>query len=219
MSDEGTFRAMLLDQPDDFDARLVYADWLEGEGDPRRANVLRALVRLARLTSASPGTLLARAGELRALAKGVDPGWIADVSYPSLVGTCWAARGEEETPYLFGFHADGKLAFKRHDGTTPGTWSQVGSAVELTINGYSPHAGMFVGKFMHGTAYNQTGLVWKWGAIRQPDPAILDAPGMPELADVPIDSPFVQGPTPASSRRTSRPRTPRSARSRPKPPR
>ncbi|HEY5937424.1 MAG TPA: TIGR02996 domain-containing protein [Kofleriaceae bacterium] len=216
MSAEATFRALLVERPEDLEARLVYADWLEGEGDPQRANVLRALVRLARLTS-SPGTLLRRAGELRALAKGLDAEWIASVSYPSLVGTCWGALDEDGRSYLFGFLAGGKLAFKREDGTTPGTWSQVGTAVELTINQYSPHAGVFVGKFMRGTAYNQTGLTWSWGAIRQPDPAVLDAAGMPELEDVPVDSPFVQGPTPASSRRTSRPRTRRSDRSRPTP--
>lgn len=218
MSDEATFRALLAERPEDLEARLVYADWLEGEGDPQRANVLRALVRLARLTS-SPGTLLKRAGELRALAKGVDAEWIASVSYPSLVGTCWGATDEHDRPYLFGFLPGGELAFKREDGTTPGTWSQVGTAVELTINQYSPHAGVFVGKFMHGTAYNQTGLTWSWGAIRQPDPSVLDGDDMPELDDVPGDSPFVQGPKPASSRRTSRPRTPRSARSQPTRPR
>lgn len=216
MSDDAIFRALIAERPEDLEARLVYADWLEGEGDPQRANVLRALVRLARLTS-SPGTLLKRAGELRALAKGLDPEWIASVSHPSLVGTCWGAHDEHGRSYLFGFLAGGELAFKREDGKTPGTWAQVGTAVELTINKYSPHAGVFVGKFMHGTAYNRTGLTWTWGAIRQPDASVLEAEGMPLLDDVPIDSPFVQGPTPASSRRTSRPRTPRSDRSRPKP--
>jgi uncharacterized protein (TIGR02996 family) len=66
MNDEAFFQAV-LDEPDDEDLRLIYADWLEERGDPR-GEFIRVQCRLAHLprwARARPG-LEARARELLA---------------------------------------------------------------------------------------------------------------------------------------------------------
>lgn len=45
---EARFLAMIRETPDDDTPRLVYADWLEGNGDHERADFLRTLCKLGR---------------------------------------------------------------------------------------------------------------------------------------------------------------------------
>jgi uncharacterized protein (TIGR02996 family) len=47
MSGHQAFQAEIIANPDDDGARLVYADWLEDNGDPNRAEFIRAQIRLA----------------------------------------------------------------------------------------------------------------------------------------------------------------------------
>jgi uncharacterized protein (TIGR02996 family) len=72
--DEAFIRAILAD-PDDPAARLVYADWLDEQDDPR-GEFLRAEARLAAISEddAARSALTARLRELRA---GISPDWLA----------------------------------------------------------------------------------------------------------------------------------------------
>ena len=49
MSMRQAFLDAIRESPDDDAPRLVYADWLTDNGDPQRAEFIRAQVRLARL--------------------------------------------------------------------------------------------------------------------------------------------------------------------------
>src|SRR5262245_37608955 len=49
-----TFLRMIIENPDDDGPRLVYADWLEEQGEAERAEFIRVQCELARLPAASP---------------------------------------------------------------------------------------------------------------------------------------------------------------------
>jgi uncharacterized protein (TIGR02996 family) len=49
MTKDEAFRRAILDDPDDDTPRLVYADWLEENGDPERAELIRAQCRAAQI--------------------------------------------------------------------------------------------------------------------------------------------------------------------------
>jgi uncharacterized protein (TIGR02996 family) len=71
-------------------ARLVYADWLEGQGDTARAEFLRlqqVLVGPAPPDDAGRALFKRRTDRLRVLAETLDPGWRAQVARP-LVENC-----------------------------------------------------------------------------------------------------------------------------------
>jgi uncharacterized protein (TIGR02996 family) len=61
------FQDDILEQPDDDVARLIYADWLEDNDEPERAEFIRLQVELARLPGDDPSrpALLERERELR----------------------------------------------------------------------------------------------------------------------------------------------------------
>ena len=48
MSLETAFLAAILERPEDDFPRLVYADWLDENGDPARAEFIRLQLQLAR---------------------------------------------------------------------------------------------------------------------------------------------------------------------------
>ena len=52
--DEGTFIRMIRDKPDDDGPRLVFADWLEDQGDPDRAEFIRVQIELSRTDATLP---------------------------------------------------------------------------------------------------------------------------------------------------------------------
>src|SRR3712207_3150772 len=60
MTENDALLRAILDSPEDDAPRLVYADWLEEQGDPERAEFIRLQVALAALQPADPG-----AAELR----------------------------------------------------------------------------------------------------------------------------------------------------------
>ena len=71
-------------------ARLVYADWLEGHGDVKRAEFLRlqqALVGPAPIDDGGKVLFKKRTERLRWLAESIDPAWRAAVARP-LVENC-----------------------------------------------------------------------------------------------------------------------------------
>lgn len=54
MSDESAFLAAIIAQPDDDTLRLVYADWLDEQGDADRAEFIRLQIRLAGMSWEDP---------------------------------------------------------------------------------------------------------------------------------------------------------------------
>jgi uncharacterized protein (TIGR02996 family) len=191
MADEATLLRLMHDRPDDIAARLVYADWLEEQGDSARARIVRTAITLAGLPLAEA---LEPAAALLALRKRISKHWLAAISYPSLIGTCWGTRdagGEQQS--ILAFQPDGVLVFQRKNGRYPGTWSQVGTAVEYTINKFSPHEGVFVDHEMRGHASNKAKQVWTWGALRIADDALTAEP-FPDLSHCPCDSAYAERP-------------------------
>jgi uncharacterized protein (TIGR02996 family) len=81
MTDDGFLRAILA-EPSNDDARLVYADWLEEQGDPvstAKAEFLRVTVQLGRVKG-TRGWKKARRKRLQELAADLDTAWLAVVS-------------------------------------------------------------------------------------------------------------------------------------------
>lgn len=54
MSDGSALLRAILEDPDDDAPRLIYADWLDENGDPARAAFIRAQIKLARLPQDDP---------------------------------------------------------------------------------------------------------------------------------------------------------------------
>src|SRR5215203_2415404 len=54
MSDESALLAAILANPDEDTPRLVYADWLQENGQPERAEFIRLQIERERLTPADP---------------------------------------------------------------------------------------------------------------------------------------------------------------------
>ena len=79
MTEDGAFIRAIVDNPGDDLPRLVYADWLDDRSDPR-GPYLRAELEWAKPWRA--GERPADSPELRALANGLDPLWVARVSRP-----------------------------------------------------------------------------------------------------------------------------------------
>src|SRR5262245_40022549 len=66
MSEHDRLSKAVLDDPEDDTPRLIYADWLDDNGDPGRADFIRVQVERARLPEgdARHGELARREGEL-----------------------------------------------------------------------------------------------------------------------------------------------------------
>lgn len=194
MSDESTLLRMLSEHPDDLAARLVYADWLEGQGAEAKARLLRLHCELA-ATPISDAALVTRSRALLGCSRGLDGAWVAEVSYPRLAGTCWGTRDHQGVPYIVGFLAAGQLVYRRANEQTGGSWGQVGCAVRFDINGYSEHVGACVAGGMRGTARNPNSGTWNWAFV-QIEPRFLDpASAFPELGPEPMDTDYRTGGT------------------------
>ena len=90
MDDHETALLRAIARNHDEASRLVYADWLEGQGDATRAEFLRlqqALVGPAPADDAGRAKFKRRSDRLRALAETIDPAWRALVARP-LVENC-----------------------------------------------------------------------------------------------------------------------------------
>ena len=82
MNDEAAFLNQILSNPADDAARLVYADWLDEQGDPIslvKAGFLRAQCELARLPEKDEQRAALRE-QVRALALQLETSWLAVVS-------------------------------------------------------------------------------------------------------------------------------------------
>jgi uncharacterized protein (TIGR02996 family) len=93
MSVEKGFLDALLKEPDSSEHRLIYADWLEEQGDLRRAEFLRLEVLLAQLTLGDPQRAPTR-DRLRELLPEIGADWLALLDR-TLILNC---RGQEDCP-------------------------------------------------------------------------------------------------------------------------
>src|SRR4051812_45469501 len=100
-SDEERFLRQLLDSPSDDAPRLVYADWLEDQGDPRAA-YLRAELAWA----GKRGGRKRPEAAARRLAAGLDAVWVARVSRPPLGVCCDHVRFSDRGPERTAAHLD-----------------------------------------------------------------------------------------------------------------
>lgn len=57
MSTANAFLRQIRENPDDDALRLVFADWLDENGDPERAEFIRAQIELSRTEHLAPGWL------------------------------------------------------------------------------------------------------------------------------------------------------------------
>src|SRR5687767_696033 len=87
--DDAAFLRQVNDDPADLETLLVYADWLDDQGDSGRAEFLRLQHRVLGLRHRQAGFSL-HSRELLRLGKKLDLAWLAVVSRPRLAGTCWA---------------------------------------------------------------------------------------------------------------------------------
>jgi uncharacterized protein (TIGR02996 family) len=85
VSEEEAFIRAIVDSPGDDTPRLVYADWLDDRADPR-GPYLRAELEWAKPWRT--GERPADSPQLRDLARGLDPVWVARVSRPPLGVSC-----------------------------------------------------------------------------------------------------------------------------------
>jgi uncharacterized protein (TIGR02996 family) len=173
--DESAFLRQLTDRPDDLDTLLVYADWLDDQGDSARAEFLRLQQQLLPMRLRQKGfTALSR--RLLTLGKQLKPAWLAVVSRPRLVGTCWRTE-EPDGRSVFRFLPDGELNYTESDGDTyqNATWVQVGNHVAIEFNRhYADYEGFIAGDRMSGKAKNITGNSWNWRASITTDPELCD---------------------------------------------
>jgi uncharacterized protein (TIGR02996 family) len=97
MPDDGAFLRAIIENPDDDAPRLIYADWLEEQGRPDRAEFIRVQVALARLAENDP-----RRTELEARERGLLAAHEADWVRPlQAVADAWTfRRGFVETVTL-----------------------------------------------------------------------------------------------------------------------
>jgi hypothetical protein len=116
--------------------------------------------------------VIPRAKGLLAAGRDVPGGWLAELAYPPLLDTTWNAVATAGFPRdvdpasVLVFVAAGQLEFVQPWAAYPGTWRQVGCAVELVVNGYSTFVGAVEGDCMRGRARNPDGLRWSWEATR-----------------------------------------------------
>jgi uncharacterized protein (TIGR02996 family) len=98
MTEERAFLAAILEKPDDDTLKLLYADWLEEQGDPR-AEYLRLMMSVRRERVVSPEQRRQQVpARLQELAATLDPNWLAVVSDPEVercgrnTGRAWRPR-------------------------------------------------------------------------------------------------------------------------------
>jgi uncharacterized protein (TIGR02996 family) len=97
MNEDEAFIRAIVDRPGDDTARLVYADWLDDRDDPRGA-YLRAEFEWAKPWHS--GERPPESPELRKLAAGLDPVWVARVSRPPMGVCCEHLRFKERGPVI-----------------------------------------------------------------------------------------------------------------------
>jgi uncharacterized protein (TIGR02996 family) len=165
MADESQFLALLQRHPDDREARSVYADWLEEQGDLQRSKLLRLHLALW-----SGKTRKKQREDLLALGEGLAPEWLAVVSYPRIEDTSWAGSNSTELHrFVLRFLPGGAFDYVQPHDNTAGSWQQVGNIILVDVNQYSKREGVIAGDEMRGSAWNIDGLAWKWTADKLSD--------------------------------------------------
>ncbi|MEJ7596997.1 MAG: TIGR02996 domain-containing protein [Kofleriaceae bacterium] len=165
MADESRFLAILTERPDDLAARSVYADWLEEQGDLKRAKLLRLHAAIWDGKARKK-----QRDELLALGTGLDAHWLAIVAYPRILDTSWTGSNSTELDqFILRFLPGGAFDYIQVHDTTAGTWHQIGNVILVDVNQYSKREGVIAGDEMRGSSWNVDGLAWKWTATRLGD--------------------------------------------------
>ena len=94
---ERTLLDAIRDNPSDTATREVYADWLEGTGQPARAEFLRVQLAQAALTDAKDARFQAATARLAELAPAIGVGWRARVA-TTAIERCSGVRFELVCP-------------------------------------------------------------------------------------------------------------------------
>jgi uncharacterized protein (TIGR02996 family) len=175
MRHEEAFLKRIKSRPGDLDTLRVYADWLDDHGDDARAGFLRLQHELLAMRPMQRGLV----GKSRALAKlgeVLPEVWLAAVSRPRLVGTCWAGHDSDGAFYVFRFRPRGRLNYTSPTGTFEnGTWRQVGNVVRMEMNRhYADYEGVIAGDRIRGGARNIERRRWRWDVTRTTDPELCD---------------------------------------------
>ena len=168
--------ALVEQQPDDADAILVYADWLEEVGDLPRAGFLRQQQAIRAMRVSHP-KLLERGRALHELGKTLPESWVASVTHPKVIGTAWDGRDDDGTLVLR-FLANGFVNYTQPSGTYEnGRWEQVGITVAMETNAhYADYFGVIVGHVLRGNAHNIVDHKGRWKVKRTSDPTIAPVP-------------------------------------------
>lgn len=168
--------ALVEQQPDDADAILVYADWLEEVGDLPRASFLRQQ-QVLRAMKVSHPKLLERGRALCELGKTLPASWVAAVTHPKVTGTAWDGR-DDDGSLVLRFLANGFVNYTQPSGTYEnGRWEQVGITVAMETNAhYADYFGVIVGDVMRGNAHNIVDHKWRWKVKRTSDPKVAPVP-------------------------------------------
>src|SRR5207253_2484828 len=101
------FLRQLKKHPEDLDTLRVYADWLDDRGDDVGTAFLRQQGEILDLAARRRG-VVGRTRRLAALGASLPTRWLAVVSRPRLVGTCWAGHDSDGAFYVFRYLARGK---------------------------------------------------------------------------------------------------------------
>ena len=132
---DAQLRALVEQQPDDADAILVYADWLEEVGDLPRASFLRQQQAIRAMKVSHP-KLLERGRALAELGKTLPATWVAAVTHPKVSGTAWDGR-DDDGVLVLRFLANGFVNYTQPSGTYEnGRWEQVGITVAMETNAH-----------------------------------------------------------------------------------
>jgi uncharacterized protein (TIGR02996 family) len=205
MTDEPTFQHLLTENPDDEATWIVYADWLETNGEAQRAKVVRSHRELAGQQEHVPRLAIAR--RILDEAKELPRDWLA--TFPMrrpLVNECWGARDSDEGVYLVKFRPDGTILYKQGNpgGTSDppdvengdGYWVQIGDVMAFSISkhdnrkkDFSRQDGVLAAKKarLEGIGSNSDGQIWTW-KLAPIEADEFDDDELPELPDKPKDS-------------------------------
>jgi uncharacterized protein (TIGR02996 family) len=94
MNQEEAFLATLADDPDDEVTRLVFADWIEEQGDPERAEFIRIQCRLANLATDDPERPALEQREIELYRKGA-PRWLGRAGLDLLFGEAFDPESQK----------------------------------------------------------------------------------------------------------------------------
>lgn len=156
---------------------MVYADFLEEQGQAERARFLRTQEELRALRVSHP-KLLERGRALYELGKTLPADWVAAVTHPKLANTVWKGR-DDDGSLVWRFLPSGMINYTQPSGTFEnGRWEQVGIAVAMDTNAhYADYFGVIIDDTIRGNAHNIVDHTWKWKVKRTDDPAVVAVPG------------------------------------------